>query len=50
MALAEFLKYCNASCMKINKIHRKAMPVKIKATEGQGYQAAWWLCVHCHME
>ena len=45
LALAEFLKSCNASCVKTIKIQRQAVPVKIKATEGHGYQAAWWLCM-----
>jgi len=50
MALAEFLKSCNASCVKTIKIHRQAVPVKMKATEGQRYQVAWWLCVYHNME
>jgi len=41
MALAEFITFCNTSCVKTIKIHRQALPVKMKATEGQGYQAAW---------
>jgi hypothetical protein len=49
LALAEFKKSFCASYTKTIKIYRQAMPVKMKATEGQGYLAAWWLLVHHQM-